>query len=112
MAGFVLSCRAGSSCAHIERGSKMGKELPDVAKIEDGGGVPGPQPSAGAFVEGLSPSMRAVGAVIRELAESEVPVLLLAEKGAGKHATAWWIHEMSSRRTQPFRWLVCSSLKA
>jgi len=90
----------------------MGKELPDVAKIEDGGGVPGPQPSAGAFVEGLSPSMRAVGAVIRELAESEVPVLLLAEKGAGKHATAWWIHEMSSRRTQPFRWLVCSSLKA
>jgi two-component system response regulator AtoC len=56
--------------------------------------------------------MRAVGAVIRELAQSEVPVLLLAEKGAGKHATARWIHEMSGRSEQPFRGLVCSTLKA
>jgi two-component system response regulator AtoC len=55
--------------------------------------------------------MRAVGAVIRELAQSEVPVLLLAEKGAGKHATARWIHEMSRRSAQPFRGLLCSTWK-
>jgi len=89
----------------------MGKELPDVAKVEVGGGVLPPLPATGEFVEGLSPSMRAVGAVIRELAQSEVPVLLLAEKGAGKHATARWIHEMSRRSAQPFRWLVCTTLK-
>lgn len=88
----------------------MGKELPDVANLEDNG-VLSSLPAAGAFVEGLSPGMRAVGAVIRELAQSEVPVLLLAEKGAGKHATARWIHEMSRRSTQPFRGLVCSTLK-
>ncbi len=88
----------------------MGKELPDVANLEDNG-VLSSLPAAGAFVEGLSPGMRAVGAVIRELAQSEVPVLLLAEKGAGKHATARWIHEMSRRSTQPFRALVCSTLK-
>ena len=90
----------------------MGKELPDVAKVEDANGVASSLPAAGAFVEGLSPSMRAVGAVIRELAQSSVPVLLLAEKGAGKHAIARWIHEMSRRSAQPFRGLVCSTLKA
>jgi two-component system response regulator AtoC len=90
----------------------MGKELPDVATVGDADGVLSSLPAAGAFVEGLSPSMRAVGAVIRELAQSDVPVLLLAEKGAGKHATARWIHEMSRRSTQPFRGLVCSTLKA
>ena len=90
----------------------MGKNLPDVAKVEDEGGVLSSLPAAGAFVEGLSPSMCAVGAVIRELAQSEVPVLLLAEKGAGKHAAARWIHEMSRRRGQPFRGLVCSTQKA
>ena len=84
----------------------MSKELPDVAKVEDANGVASSLPAAEAFVEGLSPSMRAVGAVIRELAQSEVPVLLLAEKGAGKHATARWIHEMSGRSGQPFRGLV------
>ena len=34
------------------------------------------------FVEGASASMRPVEAVIRELAQSDVPVLLLAERGA------------------------------
>lgn len=89
----------------------MGKELPDIAKVEDTDGILSSLAAAGAFVEGLSPSMRAVGAVIRELAQSEVPVLLLAEKGAGKHATARWIHAMSGRSEQPFRGLVCSTLK-
>jgi two-component system response regulator AtoC len=90
----------------------VGKELPDVAKFEDGAEVLSSLPAAGTFVEGLSPSMGAVAAVIRELAQSEVPVLLLAEKGAGKHATARWIHEMSRRSEQSFRGLVCSSFKA
>jgi len=37
------------------------------------------------------------------MAVSEVPVLLLGERGAGKHAIAQRIHEMSHRGTQPFR---------
>ena len=63
------------------------------------------------FIEGVSLSMRPVTAVIRELAQSDVPVLLLAERGAGKHATARRIHELSRRSAQPFRWLPCSTLK-
>lgn len=63
------------------------------------------------FVEGASASMRPVEAVIRELAQSDVPVLLLAEHGAGKHATAQRIHDLSRRSAQPFRWLQCSTVK-
>lgn len=55
--------------------------------------------------------MRPVEAVIRELAQSDVPVLLLAETGAGKHATALRIHEMSRRSTQPFRSFPCSNVR-
>jgi two-component system response regulator AtoC len=64
------------------------------------------------FVEGASASMRPVEAVIRELAQSDVPVLLLAEKGAGKHATARRIHDLSRRSAKPFRRFLCSTLKA
>jgi two-component system response regulator AtoC len=63
------------------------------------------------FVEGASASMRPVEAVIRELAQSDVPVLLLAERGAGKHATARRIHDLSRRSAQPFRRFQCSALK-
>jgi two-component system response regulator AtoC len=63
------------------------------------------------FVEGASATTRPAEAVIRELAQSDVPVLLLAERGAGKHATARRIHDLSRRNAQPFRRLLCSTLK-
>jgi two-component system response regulator AtoC len=56
--------------------------------------------------------MRSVDAVIREVAQSEVPVLLLAEAGAGKKATARRVHDLSRRRGQPFRVVSCASLKS
>jgi two-component system response regulator AtoC len=85
----------------------MGNLLPDV------GGVSGSSvaPAELAFVEGVSASMRPVEAVIRELAQSDVPVLVLAEPGAGKHATAQRIHQMSQRSAQPFRWFQCLGLR-
>ena len=47
----------------------------------------------GVFVEASSPCMRAVEAVIRELAHSSVPVLLVGEYGTGKRTIARRIHE-------------------
>jgi two-component system, NtrC family, response regulator AtoC len=89
---------------------KVGKLLPNP---ENGSSKKSPEMPAGlAFVEGVSPSMRPVEAVIRELAQSDVPVLLLAESGAGKHATAQRIHQMSRRSAQPFRWFQCSNVRA
>jgi two-component system response regulator AtoC len=55
------------------------------------------------FLEGASPSMRAVEAVIRELALGDVPVLLLAEYGTGKRTIARRIHESSSLSKEEFR---------
>src|ERR1700691_1263004 len=66
----------------------------------------------GEFVVGQSPSMRSVEAVMREVAQSEVPVLLLAENGAGKKATARRIHELSRRRGQNLHLLSCLNVKA
>ena len=62
------------------------------------------------FVEGVSPSMRSVEAVMREVALSEVPVLLLAERGAGKKATARRVHELSRHGRQLFREIACATL--
>src|ERR1700758_5868040 len=86
----------------------MGKQLPIMADVR---GEDLPVDVARPFVEGVSASMQPVEAVIRELAQSDVPVLLLAERGAGKHATARRIHELSRRSAQPFRWFPCSTLK-
>ncbi|MGA2923496.1 MAG: sigma 54-interacting transcriptional regulator [Candidatus Sulfotelmatobacter sp.] len=63
------------------------------------------------FVPGLSPSMRSVEKVMLEVAQSEVPVLLLAENGAGKQATARRIHELSQRGKQLFRSFSCAVLE-
>jgi two-component system, NtrC family, response regulator AtoC len=62
------------------------------------------------FVEGQSQSMRGLEEVIRELAPSEVPVLLLAEKGAGKRAVAERIHQMSAHGDEPFRVVASAEL--
>jgi len=87
----------------------MGKVLP--SRGNGAGTGSSAEPASLAFVEGVSASMRPVEAVIRELAQSDVPVLVLAEPGAGKHATAQRIHEMSRRNAQPFRWFCCATLK-
>jgi two-component system response regulator AtoC len=88
----------------------MGNILPNSEKHH--GEDPPAEPASIAFVEGVSASMRPVEAVIRELAQSDVPVLVLAEPGAGKHATSQRIHEMSQRSAQQFLWFQCSGLKA
>src|SRR3984957_7059862 len=62
------------------------------------------------FVEGISPSMRSVEAVMREVAQSEVPVLLLAERGVGKKATARRVHDLSRRGRHTFRIISCAQL--
>lgn len=47
-----------------------------------------------------------------EVAQSEVPVLLLAEKGAGKKATARRIHELSRRGQQWFQSFSCATMES
>ncbi len=61
--------------------------------------------SAGArvWVESISVGMRTVEAVIRELSQNDLPVLVVAEHGSGKAAAAARIHILSTRAAEPFQ---------
>ena len=50
------------------------------------------------WVESVSAGMRTVEAVIRELSQNDVPVLIVAEHGSGKAAAAGRIHALSVPR--------------
>jgi DNA-binding NtrC family response regulator len=54
------------------------------------------------WVESVSAGMRTVEAVIRELSQNDVPMLVVAERGSGKAAAAARIHVLSSRGEEPF----------
>ncbi len=73
-------------------------------------GVPASDSKERLFLPGVSPSMMPVEVVVRELAQNEVPVLLLAESGAGKRTVARRIHEASARCDEGFRMVLCSEL--
>jgi len=64
------------------------------------------------FFEAASPSMRAVEAVIPELAHSSVPVLLVGERGTGKRSVAQRIHQNSARAHGAFEVKSCRTLSA
>jgi two-component system, NtrC family, response regulator AtoC len=63
-----------------------------------------PSPNGGAkvWLESISPGMRTVEAVLRELSQNDVPVLVVAEHGSGKAAAAARIHSLSRRAAEPF----------
>ncbi len=63
-----------------------------------------------AFIEAVSPSMRAVEAVIRELGHSSVPVLLIGELGTGKQTIAQKIHQTCGRPQESFLVHSCLGL--
>jgi two-component system, NtrC family, response regulator AtoC len=54
------------------------------------------------WLESVSAGMRTVEAVIRELSQNDVPVLVVAEHGSGKAAAAARIHALSRRAEDPF----------
>lgn len=64
----------------------------------------GPVPNGGSrvWLESVSPGMRTVEAVLRELSQNDVPVLVVAEHGSGKAAAAARIHSLSRRAAEPF----------
>jgi len=64
---------------------------------------PAPNGGGKVWVESVSPGMRSVEAVLRELSQNDVPMLVVAEHGAGKAAAAARIHSLSRRSPEPFQ---------
>lgn len=59
--------------------------------------------SARVWLESVSAGMRTVEAMIRELSQNDVPMLVVAEHGSGKAAAAARIHALSIRTSEPFQ---------
>jgi DNA-binding NtrC family response regulator len=59
---------------------------------------------------GSSDSMKQVFGLIRKVATTELPVLILGESGTGKEMAARAIHERSSRSKGPFVPINCASI--
>ena len=64
------------------------------------------------FVHGTSPAMRAVERTIADIADTDIPVLLVGESGTGKEVLALEIHRQSRRRSEPFVKCGCSGITA
>jgi DNA-binding NtrC family response regulator len=58
----------------------------------------------------VDPVMLRIFALIRRVAASDLPVLLMGESGTGKDVAAAAVHEWSPRRGQPFVVLNCAAL--
>jgi two-component system response regulator AtoC len=74
----------------------------DRTEILAAGGTP-KNGGARVWLESVSAGMRTVEAVIRELSQNDVPVLVVAEHGSGKAAAAARIHALSIRASEPFQ---------
>jgi DNA-binding NtrC family response regulator len=59
---------------------------------------------------GGSAAVREISALIRQISNTEVTVLLEGESGTGKEVVARAIHEQSRRRTKPFIAVNCAAL--
>lgn len=66
--------------------------------------------SAPLMVESQSPVMHEVMRQVRQIAGSEVVVLVLGETGTGKGVLAQSIHDLSPRRDRPFVQVNCAAL--
>jgi len=62
------------------------------------------------FVYGRSDAIRAINAVIGELSQTDIPVLLTGESGTGKDVYARLIHQLSRRRDLGMEKLNCTML--
>jgi two-component system NtrC family response regulator len=59
---------------------------------------------------GADPQMQAVFDMIRKVAPTSAPVLILGESGTGKEMVAQALHRLSSRRNGPFVAINCNAI--
>jgi two-component system response regulator AtoC len=64
------------------------------------------------FVRGISPAVRALERTIADIAQTEIPILLVGESGTGKEVLALEIHRLSKRWNEAFVKCACAGLSA
>jgi two-component system response regulator AtoC len=89
---FQLGERGG------EMGPKTGPEMPQLAGNE--------------FVASINPALLTIEGIIREIAPTKIPVLLVGESGTGKEVLANRIHALSSQAHQSLAKISCAAVNA
>jgi len=64
------------------------------------------------FVAGMSTAMRTLEGVLKEIASTNIPVLLIGESGTGKEMFAHRLHQLSQRSAEPLARIACASLNS
>src|SRR5450631_3233424 len=96
---FSPSSRAPGLVKRYRMGLDKSETLPNPGAPQNG--------TVRVWLESVSAGMRTVEAVIRELSQNDVPMLVVAERGSGKAAAASRIHALSSRAPQAFEVYQC-----
>jgi len=92
----VLVCKRA-----LERGSLRAENARLLSEIQD-------RPEGGLL--GVSRSIRAVAAMVPDLARSDASVLIEGESGTGKEVLARWIHTAGPRAAKPFVPVNCGAI--
>src|SRR6266478_9305678 len=74
-----------------------------LSHAEDLAGAPG-------FVYGHSPPIQNLNATVRQIAATDIPVLLFGESGTGKEVYGRLIHRLSKNCNGPLKKLSCRAL--
>jgi len=59
---------------------------------------------------GVSEAMRRVELLLRQVADSDSPLLITGERGVGKEVAARFVHQISTRADEPFVTLNCAAI--
>lgn len=63
------------------------------------------------FVFGNSPVIQRLNAIVAQVSQTNIPVLLVGESGTGKEVYMRWIHRLSKRGHGPLQKLSCRTLE-
>jgi len=64
------------------------------------------------FVAGMSAAMRTLEGVLKEIAATNIPVLLIGESGTGKEMFARRLHVLSQRSGEPLSRIACAAMNS
>ncbi|MFQ3573334.1 MAG: sigma-54 dependent transcriptional regulator [Thermodesulfovibrionales bacterium] len=67
-------------------------------------------PSDDGEIIAQSPQMQRITTIAKEVAETDISILLSGESGTGKEVIARFIHKMSNRRDKPFVAINCAAI--
>jgi DNA-binding NtrC family response regulator len=90
----------------------MGSNVENVVAAPAAGVTRQNEALSGLFIGGTSPAMLTLEGVLPEIAQTNIPVLLVGESGTGKQMFALRIHQLSDRSSQPLMKISCAGVRA